>query len=110
VARDEGTPQSEASQVVHTDIAGRRAPQGWAGTTRAHGEDGKPATVYCGSSRPLSAEDFGKSALGVNTGNPSSGLGVLHTINNAVATSEECFKRAYGGMHRRYPPTDLLKK
>jgi hypothetical protein len=65
-------------------VGGGRAAQGWAGATRA-GREGRPVVVYRGAKLPLAAEHFGPDSLGKASGNPSSGLGVWFTPDQAEA-------------------------
>lgn len=70
-----------ADEVVQRTVAGGNAAQGWARSTRIRRSDGQPATVYRGASAPLEPGHFGREALGVASGNPSSGLGVWFSIS-----------------------------
>lgn len=75
------------SQDDAATVAGTSAERGWADATRAKRSDGKPARLFRGAGRFLSAEDFGKEALGVASGNPSSGLGVWFSFDEREASN-----------------------
>lgn len=71
-------PGLPAEQEPRT-VGGGTPRMGWAESTRVRLKDGRPAVVYRGAGRGLGPADFGRDALGVATGNPSSGLGVWFT-------------------------------
>lgn len=73
-------------EVVHSTVSGEPAKQGWARATRILGNDGKPAPVYRGALRRLSAEDFKAEALGYKSNYAPSGLGVWFTISKREAS------------------------
>lgn len=66
-------------------VSGRAPRVGWAESTSIRRTDGKPAVVYRGAGRGLGVADFGASALGHATNNPSSGLGVWFAHNQEDA-------------------------
>lgn len=87
VAEGELTDEQLAQfQGLRSDVQGNqdlRGPgegvPGQPGHPNDGGSGGEPLQVFRGSSRKLSAQDFGEGALGHATGHPSSGLGVFFT-------------------------------
>lgn len=78
-------PDAGGRRNVHRDVGGGRPAQGWTRATRIRRADGEPAAVYRGAALPLSRDHFAPEALGVASGNPSSGLGVWFTGSRSEA-------------------------
>ncbi len=72
-------------EELYRNLGGGRPEQGWLGATRIRRKDGRPLGVFRGAGVPLGAEHFGHAALGIASGNPSSGLGVWFTANRGEA-------------------------
>lgn len=84
-ARLVGQAPSQAKDVGTTPGGG--SPNvGWREATSVV-SDGKPKTIYRGSSAPISRADFDKSSLGASTGFAMSGLGVFFTDDPSDATA-----------------------
>jgi hypothetical protein len=84
-----------ADQDVLATVGGGRPAQGWAGATRIAGKSGQPVRVFRGATRALGTSDFQDQALGVASGNPSSGLGVWFTSGEGEASG-------YGEVHSHF--------
>ena len=97
---------AESPQDLPATVAGGRPEQGWAGATRVRGAAG-PLEVYRGGGQPLSAAHFGPEALGVASGNPSSGLGVWFTNTRSEAATYGAVESAFLDM--RNPKLILIE-
>lgn len=75
---------NDAGQELHSTVAGESASPGWAGATGISRE-GVPVTLFRGAAQPLDASHFDLGSLGYASKNPSSGLGVWLTHNEAEA-------------------------
>ena len=83
-------------QDLRATVAGGGPEQGWIGATRIRrGRGGEPLPVYRGSELALAPEHFEPGALGVASGNPSSGLGVWFTTTRSEAGTFGKVQEAY---------------
>lgn len=83
-------------QELLATVAGGSPEPGWIGATSIRrGRGGEPLPVYRGSELALAPEHFEPGALGVASGNPSSGLGVWFTTTRSEAGTFGKVQEAY---------------
>lgn len=81
-------------EVLQRTAAGGSPEPGWIGATRIS-RAGRPLPFYRGSELELAPEHFDAGALGVASGNPSSGLGVWFTNTRSEAGTFGKVQEAY---------------
>ena len=83
-------------QDLRATVAGGSPEPGWIGATRIRRSGGgDPLPAYRGSELALTPEHFEPGALGVASGNPSSGLGVWFTTTRSEAATYGKVQEAY---------------